>query len=388
MEHKNKRKTSGQCASSCPAPQEGRPDSSADRACPLGLPNAPPNVNSRNASDVFKLSNSFKNGLYIRTRKITLKYCLSAKILSVKQQSNLLKCNIILKDCLSANLIGRTPAKKCGHPRCATCPIFSCNSNFHSNITRKKYSSINPNICKPLSCNSCDIIYLISCRKCGYQYIGQTTQEFKQRLNGHRKSIRLKERLIGQHFALPDHSPSDMQAQVVEKLIPLQGETKIQLRKRLLEREDYWMRELCTVWPYGLNDNVSGVGNVSSKYTDIDNIMSLFNKNTRRHRSHGHRKNTDLFTHQYITPDYLEGLMNREDGLHRVRTSLYCVPLGFLNTLSDESFTELRRKNISEQLFYIIGDIANHRLHQPAMIHSTDQKRYFMKIYFDNKELI
>ena len=32
---------------------------------------------------------------------------------------------------------------------------------------------------------------------------------------------------------------------------------------RRLEREDY-CRELCTVYPYGLNDNVRKVGNVSS----------------------------------------------------------------------------------------------------------------------------
>ena len=30
-----------------------------------------------------------------------------------------------------------------------------------------------------------------------------------------------------------------------------------------VEREDYWCRELCTFYPYGLNDNVRGVGNIS-----------------------------------------------------------------------------------------------------------------------------
>ena len=30
-----------------------------------------------------------------------------------------------------------------------------------------------------------------------------------------------------------------------------------------LEKEDYWCRELCTIYPYGLNDNVKGVGNIS-----------------------------------------------------------------------------------------------------------------------------
>ena len=32
-----------------------------------------------------------------------------------------------------------------------------------------------------------------------------------------------------------------------------------------LGREDYWCRELCTYYPYGLNDNVRGIGNISKK---------------------------------------------------------------------------------------------------------------------------
>ena len=35
------------------------------------------------------------------------------------------------------------------------------------------------------------------------------------------------------------------------------------LPSKRLQREEYWYRELCSVYPYGLNDNVRGVGNVS-----------------------------------------------------------------------------------------------------------------------------
>ena len=34
------------------------------------------------------------------------------------------------------------------------------------------------------------------------------------------------------------------------------------LPSKRLQREEYWYRELCSVYPYGLNDNVRGVGNV------------------------------------------------------------------------------------------------------------------------------
>ena len=34
------------------------------------------------------------------------------------------------------------------------------------------------------------------------------------------------------------------------------------LPSKRLQREEYWNRELCSVYPYGLNDNVRGVGSV------------------------------------------------------------------------------------------------------------------------------
>ena len=38
---------------------------------------------------------------------------------------------------------------------------------------------------------------------------------------------------------------------------------KISLSSKRLEREAFWYRELCTIYPYGLNDNVKKFGNVS-----------------------------------------------------------------------------------------------------------------------------
>ena len=42
----------------------------------------------------------------------------------------------------------------------------------------------------------------------------------------------------------------------------------ISLPSKRLQREEYWYPELCTVYPYGLNDNVKGVGNMSSRTDD------------------------------------------------------------------------------------------------------------------------
>ena len=44
-------------------------------------------------------------------------------------------------------------------------------------------------------------------------------------------------------------------------IMPIEDEVfepndEISLPSKRLQREEYWYRELCTVYPYGLNDNV------------------------------------------------------------------------------------------------------------------------------------
>ena len=53
------------------------------------------------------------------------------------------------------------------------------------------------------------------------------------------------------------------------------------LSAKWLEREDFWYRELCTVYPYGLNDNVRRVGNVSKQGPNIV-VHTLFNRQHRK----------------------------------------------------------------------------------------------------------
>ena len=56
---------------------------------------------------------------------------------------------------------------------------------------------------------------------------------------------------------------------------------KTSIPAKLLDREEYWYREICSIYPYGLNDNVRRVGNVSKMIGNGLNIYSLF-----YHKSH------------------------------------------------------------------------------------------------------
>ena len=51
--------------------------------------------------------------------------------------------------------------KKCGHPRCATCQHLQCQPSFKSTKTKQSYP-----IRHSFSCNSENLIYLITCTKC------------------------------------------------------------------------------------------------------------------------------------------------------------------------------------------------------------------------------
>ena len=70
----------------------------------------------------------------------------------------------------------------------------------------------------------------------------------------------------------------------IEEVV-LEPSDVISLPSKRLQREEYWYRELCTAYPYGLNDNVKGVGNMSSRSDDGLVVYELFNKQKRKFRN-------------------------------------------------------------------------------------------------------
>ena len=95
---------------------------------------------------------------------------------------------------------------KCGSKRCLICKHISEGSSFTSNITKKKYS---PN--SDMDCSSRNVIYLISCKKCGVQYIGKTSQTLRSRMNNHRYRLKhMCDLYLYNHFNSDEHFIDDM----------------------------------------------------------------------------------------------------------------------------------------------------------------------------------
>ena len=58
----------------------------------------------------------------------------------------------------------------------------------------------------------------------------------------------------------------DIKIQPIEHITQSPGETEQDVTIRCLDRERVWMLELGTMYPYGLNDCLQHVGNVSHSY--------------------------------------------------------------------------------------------------------------------------
>ena len=131
----------------------------------------------------------------------------------------------------------------CNSRRCKCCKeIETCNT-FKSKNTGRKYD-----IKATLTCKSKNLVYLISCKRCGLQYIGETENALHIRMNGHRSDIRTKklDKPVAAHFCQSDHSAEDLEVRGIEKI----HENNTDRRKR---RESYWMFTLKTLAPQGMN---------------------------------------------------------------------------------------------------------------------------------------
>ncbi|XP_078583735.1 uncharacterized protein LOC144866254 [Branchiostoma floridae x Branchiostoma japonicum] len=134
----------------------------------------------------------------------------------------------------------------CGR-KCLTCTYVKKSKAFHSHQTSIRYT-----IRAHITCRTRNIIYMIQCKKCGIQYVGETGQTLANRMNGHRSSIKTdKDTPISAHFNQPSHTVADMEVIGLEKLA--YGRTEDLTRQRRLHRESYWIHQLRTLHPEGLN---------------------------------------------------------------------------------------------------------------------------------------
>ena len=136
---------------------------------------------------------------------------------------------------------------QCADKRCTTCKNVKVASEFTSREYGKTYQ-----INFELNCNSKSLIYLISCKTCGIQYVGQTTRRWRDRWNLYKQNQDLAKKgqhhqqpKFHQHFLAEDHNGLVADADVI--LIDKTNSVTPTVR------EEFWIRTLRTNHPHGLN---------------------------------------------------------------------------------------------------------------------------------------
>ena len=114
---------------------------------------------------------------------------------------------------------GRPKRIKAGMHRC-NAPCSICPFVKQQKIIKAKHSNAVVELSHHYDCNTTNIVYMIECKKCGDQYIGQTMNSLKDRFLDHLGYARREEveKATGGHFNLPGHKLSDMSISVLESV--------------------------------------------------------------------------------------------------------------------------------------------------------------------------
>ena len=278
--------------------------------------------------------------------------------------------------------------RSCSKRRCLTCPALKPESTFRSSVTGKSYKVIGT---EELSCDSAGVVYLITCKRCGLQYVGETSQALKRRMNNHRASIRsLQPQFLYKHFNSNGHSADDVEIQPIEKIVS-GSDDNASIHARRLEREDFWMRELKTIYPYGLNDNIRGLGNIS-KLKNEPVVWRLFNKRTRTRKRSGKRPKRAKPTGPAGLREWLMTKLGsyKSSGFLKQYVSAILsfktIDIKQIRTLVEE-FLHLNAFPI--HLLLILKDLVRFRLGDvdtcEEVPSSKSSNRHFVKITFHNK---
>lgn len=209
---------------------------------------------------------------------------------------------------------------------------------------------------------------MISCKQanCHMRYIGYTTTPLNKRLSGHRANIinQTEGKVMLDHFK-DFHNIADM---IIKPIFMCDKEF-------LRTRETFWIQELNTVFPYGLNNRID-INNIKDaydhlKYNNSKPIYTLFNevKNNRTKKGSGRNRNANVQEEIVFSPSgFINDMINSVQGnIHKhCRSALMTLQLDKIKSLFlFISFNIIDYHLLlpyNEHLIYVLKDICLYRL--------------------------
>ena len=315
------------------------------------------------------------------------------------------ECKVVLEDILKKpkqkNNNGKvnTLFSKCDSGKCKLKDCFVLDDNFTSSCTLRNYKCVTPPGVLKITCHTPNVVYLLTCSSCGLQYVGETAKQLNERFNKHRSGIKNPAKygtckILSNHFTKGICKGSKFSVQIIEKLEGSGRTERKAIDKQASvvrrKREDFWIKTLRTVYPYGLNDKLCddfmkdpAKDKIGLKFPSL---KRLFDRGDRRLKRFSEVK----FTHDTFLKN-LEEILNKDikSAMNFVRKTLTTVKKSELRRLGDTISELLLTKPVDfyfSQWYSAALDIIDCRLFKPP---SPKKKRppisNFLRIHFSNK---
>ena len=138
----------------------------------------------------------------------------------------------------------------CNKSRCQVCMFVDSGTTVTSCSTNKSHRIK----CPKGDCDTCCVVYVLTCKLCNLQYVGSTVSKFRLRFNNHRSRIRnFTHSTVDDCFRLYEYF-SNHSSSLVECLTVSFVECSVD-EISLRQAETEWIWKLNTVFPNGLNVN-------------------------------------------------------------------------------------------------------------------------------------
>ena len=138
--------------------------------------------------------------------------------------------------------------RKPGSIRCPNVKCKACSYVVETSIFSSSHNDRTFKLHDKFSCHSSNIVYLVTCKKCNMQYVGETGRSLRDRITDHVSCIRLKKPTpIGLHFNQAGHSLKHFTILAIEQF----DDNSEAIRHM---KESTWQHLLQTAHPLGINN--------------------------------------------------------------------------------------------------------------------------------------
>ena len=144
----------------------------------------------------------------------------------------------------------KVTTKRCSERNCPLYGKLRCTNQARSKIFNRTYLTRDA-----ADCNTKRVVYMIQCKKCGRQYVGQTGQSLRDRFKKHLQKIKYNKEAntLHEHYNRGTcKGAHNMMVQVLH-VLDCTDLTNAQIETELKRIELLWIDRLMSEYPQGLN---------------------------------------------------------------------------------------------------------------------------------------